>query len=84
LTGGRIAPALRHIGHIVVVTTYGSARWWAMLMGDPPRNLFRRMLRALISPGGRCTYLAHYAIARSTGASRAAFASRMHAVLGRL
>lgn len=84
LTSGRVSPGLRQVRRIVVVTTYGSTRLWAMLVGDPPRKLYGRMLRALISPGGRCTYLAHYGIARSTDASRAAFAARMRTELGRL
>ena len=84
LTPKQIAPGLRNVKRLVVVTTYGSTRFWATLMGDPPRKLFHRMLRALIHPRGRCTYLAHHAIERSTVQSRAAFASRVRTALSNL
>lgn len=81
LTPSRIAPGLRQIRRIVVVTTYGSTRWWAWLMGDPPRKVFKRMLRALIHPRGRCHYLALHAIEQSTPDGRAAFMSRVRRTL---
>jgi NAD(P)H dehydrogenase (quinone) len=84
LTEGRIAPGLHHIRSLVAITTYGSTWWWAMLMGDPPRRLVRRVLRALIHPRAQCSYLAHNAITRSTDATRAAFVRRAQAKLRRL
>lgn len=81
LTDRRIAPGLRHVKRLVVVTTYGSTRLWAALMGDPPRKIFHRMLRVLIHPRGRCLYLAHHAIERSTDQSRAAFVARVRQTL---
>jgi putative NADPH-quinone reductase len=84
LTPAGITPGLRHIKRVVVVTTYGSTRFWAALMGDPPRKLFQRMLRVLIHPCGRCLYLAHHAIERSTDRTRAAFLSKVRKTLQNL
>lgn len=81
LTEGRIAPGLLHIRRLVAVTTYGSPRWWAIAVGDAPRRMIGRVLRALIHPRGKSRYLAHYAIAQSTEASRAAFVARVDRTL---
>lgn len=84
LTEGRIAPGLHHIRNLTAITTYGSTRWWAFLMGDGPRRLICRVLRALIHPRARCRYMAHHAITRSTEATRAAFVGRVRTTLRRL
>ncbi len=84
LTDGRIAPGLRHIRRLAAVTTYGSTRWWAALMGDAPRWMIRRVLRVLIHPRGKSRYLAHYAISRSTDASRAAFVTKVQRAMATL
>ena len=84
LTEGRISPGLHHIRSLVAITTYGSTWWWAKLMGDPPRRLVCRVLRALIHPNARCSYLAHHAITRSTEASRTAFVRHVQAKLRKL
>jgi len=81
LTDKRIAPGLLHVKRLVVVTTYGSTRFWSILMGDPPRKIFHRMLRVLIHSRGRCLYLAHHAIERSTEQSRADFVARVRKTL---
>jgi NAD(P)H dehydrogenase (quinone) len=81
LTDTRIAPGLQHVKRLVVVTTYGSTRFWSILMGDPPRKIFHRMLRVLIHPRGRCLYLAHHAIEHSTAQSRATFVARVRQTL---
>lgn len=54
-----VKPALTHIKRIVAVTTYGRPRWMALLMGDPPRKVIKRYLRALTG-GARVDYLAYY------------------------
>jgi NAD(P)H dehydrogenase (quinone) len=74
---GRVAGALTHIQHLVVVTTYGASRWRAWLMGDPPRKVVTRMLRGVIGLRKPITYLAHYDMNRSTPASRAAFLTKV-------
>lgn len=84
LTEERIAPGLHHVRNLTAITTYGSTRWWAFLMGDGPRRLVRRVLRALVHPKARCCYLAHHAITRSSEASRAAFVGRVRTALRRI
>jgi len=55
-----VKPALTHLKKIAAVTTYGRPRWMALTMGDPPRKVIKRYLRALT--GGRATigYHAYY------------------------
>ena len=35
-------------------------------MGDPPRKLVKRLLRATVKPGAPVSYLAHYSMNLST------------------
>lgn len=73
LVDGRVRPNLHHINRLMVVTTYGGARWRAILVGDPPRKIATRVLRGLIKPTGSMRYLAHYDMNRSTDATRNRF-----------
>lgn len=77
LVNGKVQPSLHNIRKVVAVTSYGGSRWRAMLMGDPPRKIVNRMLRATVRPGASVSYLAHYAMNLSTDASRAAFSQRV-------
>lgn len=77
LVDGKVRPNLWNIRRLVAVTTYGGTRWRAWLMGDPPRKIVRRALRAVCHPTARPLYLAHYDMNRSTPASRAAFLDRI-------
>ena len=79
---GRVSGALTNIHRIVVVTTYGATRWRAFLMGDPPRKLAMRMLRAATGFKATVHYLAHYDMNRSTDDSRAAFMAKVRAKIG--
>ena len=45
-----------------------AAGFRAMLMGDPPRKLVNRLLRATVKPGAPVSYLAHYSMNLSTDA----------------
>lgn len=73
MVDGKVAPNLWTIRKLVAVTTYGGSRWRAMLMGDPPRKLVCRVLRAVCHPTARPLYLAHYDMNRATPESRDAF-----------
>jgi putative NADPH-quinone reductase len=84
LVDGKVRPSLHNIRKLLVITTYGGARWRALLMGDPPRKLAMRVLRAVIHPAARASYLAHYDMNRSTDASRAAFLARAGAAAAAL
>ncbi|MBC2861190.1 MULTISPECIES: NAD(P)H-dependent oxidoreductase [Stappia] len=81
---GKVVPNLQHIRRLVAVTTYGGSRLRACLVGDPPRKLVRRVLRALIAPTGRLSYLALYDMNRIDEAGRKAFVARVTAELKRL
>ncbi len=82
LIDGRVRPNLQHIRRLLFVTTYGGARWRALLMGDPPRKIALRMLRTLVHPAARTTYLAHYDMNHSTESSRAAFMAKVDRAVG--
>ncbi|MER9582884.1 NAD(P)H-dependent oxidoreductase [Mesorhizobium sp. M0276] len=79
LVDGKVQPSLHNIRKVAAVTTYGGSRFRAMLMGDPPRKLIKRMLRATVKPGAPVSYLAHYAMNLSTDGTRKAFVARVAA-----
>ena len=79
LVDGKVQPSLHNIRKVAAVTTYGGSRFRAILMGDPPRKLIKRMLRATVKPGAPVTYLAHYAMNLSTDQTRKAFMTRVAA-----
>lgn len=77
LDDGRVRPNLWNIRRLVAVTTYGGSRWRAFLMGDPPRKVVCRAVRAVCHPRARPLYLAHYDMNRATAGSRDAFLARV-------
>jgi putative NADPH-quinone reductase len=79
LVNGKVQPSLHNIGKIAAVTTYGGSRFRAMLMGDPPRKLVNRMLRATVKPGASVSYLAHYSMNLSTDETRRKFMAKVTA-----
>ena len=81
LVNGKVRPTLHNIGRILVVTSYGGSRFRSWLMGDPPRKLANRMLRATVRPGAPVTYLAHYEMNLSTVQTRHAFMKRVERAL---
>ncbi len=54
-----VKPALTHLKKIAAITTYGRPRWMAFFMGDPPRKVITRYLRALAG-GTSVGYHAYY------------------------
>lgn len=84
LVDGKVRPNLWNIRKLAAVTTYGGTRWRAVLMGDPPRKLVKRAVRAVCHPTARPHYLAHYDMNRATPESRARFLGtveqKMHAL----
>ena len=52
-------------------------------MGDPPRKLVTRWLRALAHPASKVDFLAHYGMNASTDESRAAFKAKVSAAIER-
>ena len=79
LVNGKVQPSLHNIRKVAAVTTYGGSRFRAVLMGDPPRRLIKRMLRATVKPGAPVAYLAHYAMNLSTDQTREAFTAKVAA-----
>jgi NAD(P)H dehydrogenase (quinone) len=62
---GRMHPNLRHIRHLVGVTTYGRSRLDAWYIGDPPRRIITRYLRWFMAKDVRVRYLPLYNLHRS-------------------
>lgn len=77
MEGGAVVPNLGNIRKLAAITTYGGSRFRAFLLGDPPRKIVTRLLRATIRPGAPVSYLAHYDMNRSTPESRARFLARV-------
>lgn len=84
LVNGKVRPTLHNITRIVVVTSYGGSRFRTWLMGDPPRKIVNRMLRATVKPGAPVDYLAHYEMNLSTDRTRHAFMSKVERALDRI
>jgi NAD(P)H dehydrogenase (quinone) len=82
LVDGKVRPALWNIRKLAAVTTYGGARYRALMMGDPPRKIVKRVVRAVCHPSARPLYLAHYDMNRSTLETRAAFLAEVRQRLG--
>lgn len=77
LVNGKAASNLQHIRKIAAVTTYGGSRFRTMLMGDAPRKMFKRTLRAIVYPFARAKYLALYDLNRADDAARIAFLEKV-------
>lgn len=73
MVDGVAKPSLRNITKVAAITTYGGNRLRAFLMGDPPRKLVTRLMRATVKPGAPVSYLSHYSMNLSTDATRDAF-----------
>jgi len=79
LVDGKAQPLLHNIKKVTAVTTYGGSRLRAILMGDPPRKLVQRLMRATVKPGAPTAYLAHYSMNVSTDRTRETFLRRVAA-----
>lgn len=60
----RLGPGLTNIRKLTSVTTYGSKRWRAAVLGDAPRKNGTRFLRAVCHPAVSVKYHALYDIDR--------------------
>lgn len=74
---GKVRPSLWHIRKVAACLTYGGSRWRALLVGDPPRKVVTRVLRAVVWPAAPIRFLAHYDMNRSTPETRAAHLARV-------
>ncbi|WP_187972171.1 NAD(P)H-dependent oxidoreductase [Aquibium microcysteis] len=83
IVDGRVEGALHNITKVAAVTSYGGTRWRAVLIGDPPRRLVKRLLWGTVKPGAQVEYLAHYDMNRSTDASRKRFMDKVSSAMDR-
>lgn len=74
---GKVRPNLWNIRKAAACVTYGGTALRAFLVGDPPRKVVNRVLRAVIKPGARIGYHAHYDMNRSTPRTRARHLERV-------
>lgn len=74
---GRLGPGLTNIRKLSTVTTYGSKRWRAAVLGDAPRKNATRFLRAVCHPRVRVSYHALYNIDRVNDAQIEAFIDKV-------
>jgi NAD(P)H dehydrogenase (quinone) len=77
LEDGQVSPNLQNIRKLGAVVTYGGNRVRALLMGDPPRRVLKRVVRACIHPLARTRYLALYDMNRNDDKARKAFLDRV-------
>jgi putative NADPH-quinone reductase len=77
LYDGSCRAGLRNIDKLGAVCTYGCNRLTTMLMGDPPRRVVTRLLRAMTGRAIRCDYLAHYDMNHTTPERRAGFQEKV-------
>jgi NAD(P)H dehydrogenase (quinone) len=83
LVDGKVRPNLTRLRRVCAVTTYGGTRFRAMLVGDPPRRLVTRLLRAT-APNARISYHALYDMNRIDASARKAFLDRVGDAMGRI
>ncbi len=81
LENGKVWPNLHNIRKLAAVVTYGGDRWRALLMGDPPRRILKRVVRAVIHPLARTRYLALYDMNRNDEAVCKRFLEKVSAEL---
>ena len=79
LADGKVQPSLHNIRKVAAVTTYGGSWFRAALMGNPPKKLVNRVLRATVKPGAPVSYLAQYSMNLSTQESREKFMAKVAA-----
>jgi len=83
LEDGKVSPGLTNIRKLTTVTTYGSKRWRAMVLGDPPRKNGTRFLRVVCAPGVRVRYHALYDINNVTPVNVERFIEKIRHEMGR-
>jgi putative NADPH-quinone reductase len=72
-----VRPGLRHVRHIVGLTSYGSPRAYVRLVNDNGRRILTRMLRLNTAWKAKVTWLGLHAIDTSTDERRAAHLRRI-------
>ncbi|MBZ5759485.1 MULTISPECIES: NAD(P)H-dependent oxidoreductase [Rhizobium] len=83
LVDGQVKSRLRHIRKLAAVLTYGATPLRALVAGNPPKKIVKRVLRAQINPVKPVTFLAHYDMNNCTEQTRAAFMARVKTAMER-
>jgi putative NADPH-quinone reductase len=83
-TTNKVRADLRHVRHLVGISTYGSSRFYVRVLSDPGRRTIMRALRMLCRRRCRRTWLALYGMDTSTPEQRDGFLAVVTARLGRL
>jgi len=81
LRDGQLSPGLANIKKLVTVTTYGSKRHRAFILGDPPRRNGTRFLRVVCNPRVRVQYHALYDMNNVTEARAGAFIDKVRGAM---
>lgn len=76
---GKVGPGLTNIRKLTTITTYGSKRWRAFVLGDPPRKNGTRFLRVICHPRVKVRYHALYDINNISEDRAAAFIDKVRA-----
>jgi putative NADPH-quinone reductase len=76
-------PNLNNLRKIGAVCTYGADRVVSFLLGDPPRRVVKRLLRALPSHRVSCEYLALYDMNHTSAVRREDFLRKVKCTLER-
>jgi len=84
LADGTVRPNLHNIRKLAAVVTYGGHRWRALLVGDPPRKVLKRVVRGVIHPMARTRYIALYDMNRNREPALKAFIEKTSAEMRRL
>lgn len=74
---GVVVPSLHNIARLTTIATYGGTRARAVLVGDPPRKVATRVLRAVIKPLAPVDYLALYDMNRASEQDRQSFLKKV-------
>jgi putative NADPH-quinone reductase len=77
---GSLKPNLKNLGKLAAVCTYGAGRLSTFVMGDPPRRVVKRLLRAMPGHHISCDYVAFYGMNSSTLERRTAFMGKVKRV----
>jgi putative NADPH-quinone reductase len=82
LDEGRVKPALTNIRRLGAVTTYGATRLRAVLAGDPPRRIVRRVLWHACQPD-KLLYMALHDMNRADEARRRGYLAAVERAMER-
>lgn len=84
LNDGIVMPNLTNIKRVIVITTFGATRWRALLVGNPPRKIAKRFLRAVFRTRLPVKFMALYDMNNVTQERCQAFSDRVRKTVAAL